>query len=228
MSVKSGRCFSRDDALGFRHGGRPAGTTTIGSRSAESSRRCSIASSRSAACASPMRRSQRFLAPPPCAREQRLDAGADALHHAQPRDAEQQRRADGEQREQQQRRAVEADAVRQVLPDDVAERAARLLRQRRGQPIKADAIRARRSTAAPARSRRRRARTDDRSHDRDARRGDSRRRRARRRQRPTTTPTGRTGRAAGRTATRRRRRRDWRSAPPVPGERPAGVGLRCT
>ncbi len=65
-----------------------------------------------------------FLAPAACRRDQRLDAGADALHHAQPRDAEKQREPDQQHREQQQRGAVEAERARRALPERVAERAA--------------------------------------------------------------------------------------------------------
>ncbi len=65
--------------------------------------------------------------------EQRLDSGADAFHHAQPRHAEQKRRADREQRKQEQRGAVETDATRESLSDGIAERSAGRERQRHGQ-----------------------------------------------------------------------------------------------
>ena len=102
MSVNSGRCFSFTTRSDFGDGAA-GGTTTTGSRSSSSSRVRSTTLARARACAcSPMRRSLALLAR--FARThaiERLDARADALHHAQPRHAEEQREADREQREQQ-------------------------------------------------------------------------------------------------------------------------------
>ena len=81
---------------------------------------------------------QCFLATPARARDQRLDTRADPLHHAQPRNAEKKRRSDGEQREQQERCAVEADAACEVLPDRITERAAGCERQCGGQAPKSN------------------------------------------------------------------------------------------
>ncbi len=81
----------------------------------------------------------------PHARDHAFEARTDALHQLQPRDAEEERRSRGKEREQQQRRAVEAEQPGEPAPDRIAERAPRRERQGSRSACRSAAPRARRS-----------------------------------------------------------------------------------